>query len=266
MYLQNKQSTAMKKGLKITGMALLLPLFLFMATILWAQGAESKKRILVDIAHGQRFYNDPALMDKKDTAMVERIKYMTGALAKNAAALNAEMQFQKGKITTDALAKCDLLFIHMPSSQFDESETAAIRSYLQKGGSLFIVMEVDYWATLAQANVNDIVSPFGIVYKENNPDDKSSGGYTKESSIISKRFSIPYHGARMVEGGTPFCFSNQTEANPFGIYKEVGDGGKIIAMGDGMVSLYMTSWEGVTNYQCSEFMHDALAWLLKKGK
>jgi hypothetical protein len=38
-------------------------------------------------------------MDKKDTAMVERIKYMTGALAKNAAALNAEMQFQKGKIS-----------------------------------------------------------------------------------------------------------------------------------------------------------------------
>ena len=70
----------------------------------------------------------------------------------------------------------------------------------------------------------------------------------------------------MVEGCTPFCYSNQTEVNPFGIYKEVGDGGRIIAMGDGMVSLYMTSWEGVTNYQCSEFMHDALAWLLKKDK
>jgi hypothetical protein len=266
MYLQNKQLMAMKTKLRTAAMALLLPLCIFMANILWAQGAASKKRILVDIAHGQRFYNDPALMDKKDTAMVERIKYMTGALAKNAAALNAEMQFQKGKMTTDFLVKCDLLFIHMPSSKFDASETAAIRHYLQKGGSLFIVMEVDYWATLAQANVNDLVSPFGIVYKENNPDNKSSGGYTKEGTVTGKRFSIPYHGARMVEGGTPFCFSNQTDAHPFGIYKEVGDGGRIIAMGDGMVSLYMTSWEGVTNYQCSEFMHDALAWLLKKDK
>ena len=25
-------------------------------------------------------------------------------------------------------------------------------------------------------------------------------------------------------------------------------------MGDGMVSLYMTSWEGVQDYQCQEFM------------
>jgi hypothetical protein len=256
----------MKKKQRMKGIALLLPLILLMPNILWAQGAASKKRILVDIAHSQRFYNDPALMDKRDTAMVERIKYMTGALAKNAAALQAEMQFHKEKITADALAKCDLLFIHMPASRFDESETAAIRNYLQKGGSLFIVMEVDYWATLAQANVNDLVSPFGIMYKENNPDNKSSGGYTKEGTVTGKRFSIPYHGARMVEGGTPFCYSNQTEVNPFGIYKEVGDGGRIIAMGDGMVSLYMTSWEGVTNYQCSEFMHDALAWLLKKDK
>jgi hypothetical protein len=223
----------------------------------------AKKRILVDIAHGQRFYNDPAAMNGKDSAFVTRIKYMTGELAKNAAALNAETQFQSGKITPEALAKCDLLFVHMPSRQFDSGEVQAIQQYLQKGGSLFIVMEVDYWATLAQANVNDIVSPFGIVYKDDNPDKKSNGGYTEAGAITGKRFSIPYHGARIVEGGTPFCFSNQTREYPFGIYKEVGNGGKIIAMGDGMTSLYMTSWEGVNDYQCAEFMHDALAWLLK---
>jgi predicted RNA-binding protein with PUA-like domain len=42
----------------------------------------------------------------------------------------------------------------------------------------------------------------------------------------------------------------------------VAGGGKIIAMGDGMPSLYMTSWEGVNNYQCATFMHDVIAWLL----
>jgi hypothetical protein len=61
MYLQNKQLMAMKTKLRTAGMALLLPLCIFMANILWAQGAASKKRILVDIAHGQRFYNDPAI-------------------------------------------------------------------------------------------------------------------------------------------------------------------------------------------------------------
>jgi hypothetical protein len=140
----------------------------------------------------------------------------------------------------------------------------AIQQYLQNGGSLFMVMEVDYWSTLAQANVNDIVNPFGVVYKNDNPDKNSSGGYTDGGMVTGTRFRIPYHGARIVEGGTPFCFSNQTKDNPFGIYKEIKGGGKIIAMGDGMASLYMTSWEGVNDYQCSEFMQDALAWLLKK--
>jgi hypothetical protein len=266
MYFPNRHLIARKTDLRIAGMALLLPLLFFIANSLCAQPSASKKRILVDIAHKQRFYNDPATMDNTDTAMVERIRYMTGALAKNAAALNAETVFQKTKITPEALTTCDLLFIHMPSAKYEETETAAIRQYLQKGGSLFIVMEVDYWATLAQANVNDLVRPFGIVYKQNNPDNKSSGGYTKEGTVTGKRFSIPYHGARIVEGGTPFCFSNQTEAHPFGIFKEVGNGGRIIAMGDGMVSLYMTSWQDVHDYQCSEFMHEAIAWLLKKNK
>lgn len=202
-------------------------------------------------------------MQGKEPALVERIKYMHGELVKNASSLNAGVGFLKTKVTPDTLAKCDLLFIHIPSASYDEVEVKAIQEYVQKGGSLFLVMEVDYWATLAQVNVNDILSPFGIIFKTDNPDTKSSGGYTKESAVTSKRFSIPYHGARIVEGGTPFCFSNQTEHHPFGVYKQVGKGGKIIAMGDGMVSLYMTSWQGVDNYQCSAFMQDAFAWLLK---
>jgi hypothetical protein len=151
----------------------------------------------------------------------------------------------------------------MPSSSYSIEEVRAIEQFVKKGGSLFIVMEVDYWATLEKANVNDIVSPFGIAYKSDNPDGKSSGGYTKTGKVTGNKYSIPYHGARLVEGGTPFCFSNQTDENPFGVYKEVKNGGKIIAMGEGMVSLYMTEWEGVKNYQCSEFMNDVLAWLLK---
>ena len=45
-------------------------------------------------------------------------------------------------------------------------------------------------------------------------------------------------------------------------YKKLKNGGKIIVMGDGMVSLYMTSWDNVNDYQCSEFMHDVFKWLL----
>lgn len=50
---------------------------------LHAQSAK-KKKILVDIAHGQKFWNDPADMAGMDTAFVSRIKYMTRELKKNA--------------------------------------------------------------------------------------------------------------------------------------------------------------------------------------
>ena len=254
--------TTIKKKLAIVSVAMFVALIILHENNLFAQ-TSAKQQILVDISHGQKFYNDPANMAGKDTAFIARIKYMTGELIKNASSLKAEVSYLKTGITPNALVNCDLLFIHMPSSKFSAEDTKAIHEYLQKGGSLFLVMEVDYWSSLAQANVNDIVSPFGIVFKTDNPDTKSSGGYSKAGPVTKKQFSIPYHGARIVQGGTAFCFSNQTKDYPFGIYKEIKNGGKIIAMGDGMVSLYMTKWENVDNYQCSEFMHDVFAWLLK---
>ena len=69
--------------------------------------------------------------------------------------------------------------------------------------------------------------------------------------------------ARTVTGGTPFAFNDRSDAHPFGVFKEVEGGGRIIVMGDGMVSLYMTSWEGVKDYQCQELMQAAFRWLLK---
>jgi hypothetical protein len=264
IFIQSSTSmTTIKKILETMGVVLFLTVAIPYSSPLNAQSPTSKKEIVIDIAHGQKFYNDPTDMAGKDSSFIERVKYMTGEVKKNANKLNAEVKFQKKNFTPDALAKCDLLFIHIPSSQYNAEEVKSIQQYIQNGGSLFIVMEADYWSTLAQANVNDIVSPFGIEFKSDNPDTKTSGGYSKPSKVTDKRFIIPYHGARIVEGGTPFCYNKTTEEHPFGIFKELKKGGKIIAMGDGMVSLYMTSWEGVNNYQCSEFMNEAFAWLLK---
>ena len=54
-----------------------------------------KKTILVDVAHGQKFYSDPA--DKISTELVptERLSYMTGELTKNGSAHNAEIAYLK---------------------------------------------------------------------------------------------------------------------------------------------------------------------------
>lgn len=221
-----------------------------------------KKKILVDVAHGQKFYSDPA--DKVSTQLVptDRLNYMTGELTKNGAAHNAEIAYLKTPITTDALSKSDLLFIHVPSTKYSADECNAIKQYIEKGGSLFIVVEEDYWATLEQVNANDIVKPFGITYASNS-DDKSTGGHSTPGKVTMKKYSIPYHGARTVAGGTPFAVSNVSDENLFGVFTEVKGGGKVIAMGDGMVSLYMTSWQGVTDYQCAGFMDEMIGWLLK---
>jgi hypothetical protein len=111
--------------------------------------------------------------------------------------------------------------------------------------------------------VNEFITPFGIAFKSDSPD-KTVGGHSVEGKITKTKYTIPSHGMRLVEGGTPLAYSNESSGkNPFGVYTETKGGGKIVAMGEGMVSLYMTSWQNVSNYQCSPFMQDVIGWLLK---
>jgi hypothetical protein len=242
----------------LTPSIFIIAALIFAGTNLWAQN----KKILVDVGHGQKFYSDPADNISTELVPTDRLKYMTGELTKNGATHNASIGYLKKPISADALAKCDLLFIHSASVKYSPDECKAIEQFIRKGGSLFIVMEEDYWGTLAQVNVNDIVTPFGITFKADNPN-KSSGGHSKPGVITKVKYSIPSHGARLVEGGKPFAYSNASDENPFGVYSETNGGGKIVAMGEGMVSLYMTSWQDVNNYQCAEFMGDVIGWLLK---
>ncbi|HMG88531.1 MAG TPA: hypothetical protein VK589_00675 [Chryseolinea sp.] len=221
-----------------------------------------QKKILVDVGHGQKFYSDPADKISTDLVPTDRLQYMTGELSKNGATHKAVLGYVKSPITPSALSKSDMLFIHTPSAKYSSEECAAIQQFVEKGGALFIVMEVDYWSTLAQANVNDIVKPFGITFTSDSPD-QSSGGHSIISKITKQKYSIPSHGARLVEGGTPFAFSNASDTNPIGVYTETKGAGKVIAMGEGMASLYMNSWQDVTDYQCAPFMEEVVGWLLK---
>jgi hypothetical protein len=240
--------------------ALFLMMIIFSSSAI-AQG--NSKKILIDVAHGQKFWNDPNDMKGMDQNFVDRVKYMTSEITKNAKSVNASVGYLKGKIKPADLAACDMLFIHIPSSTYEAAEVSAINDYLQIGGSLFLVTDEDYWATLDQTGINNIVTPLGITFAENNPD-TLSGGYTKPSPITNKKLKVTFHGGRIVKGGTPFCFTNQSDTYPFGAFTKLSGGGKIVAMGDGMTSLYMTSWKDVNDYQCSEFMHEVFAWLLKK--
>jgi hypothetical protein len=146
---------------------------------------------------------------------------------------------------------------------FSVGEVNAIKDFLSKGGSLFVVMDQDYWCTLEQTNVNDIISPFGFEFHEEGPD-TLTGGMSLASPITPIARKIPFHGARIVTGGTPFAVNDRAKQYPFGMYTELKGGGRMIVMGEGMVSLYMTEWQGVKDFQCQEFMQDAFMWLLAK--
>jgi hypothetical protein len=222
--------------------------------------APAKHRICLDVAHQQRFWGDPADMDEQRVA---RVKYMTGEMLQTAAAVNGSLTYLKNEITAPGLEGCSLLFIHIPSAKYTSGEVGAISKYVAGGGALFLVMDQDMWSTLEQTNVNDIIRPFGVQFGGESPD-SLAGGHTKAGLITGKRLKISYHGARTVTGGTPFGFNDRSDAHPFGVFKEVQKGGRIVVMGDGMVSLYMTSWEGVQDYQCQEFMQDVFRWLLTR--
>ena len=232
---------------------------LFCASVLFPQSSY-KKRIYMDLAHGQKFWNDPTTMDQ--TGNVERVKYMTDQFLKTASSVNAKLLYLKDEIKPENLSDCDMLFIHIPSSKYTQNEVKAITQYLNNGGSLFLVMDEDYWSTLENTNVNDIIKPFDIQFGNQSPD-TALGGITKAGLITEKALKITYLGGRIIKGGNAFCFSSAKEKYPFGVYKNLKNGGKIIVMGDGMTSLYMTSWQGVTGFQCSEFMYEVFKWLLK---
>lgn len=226
------------------------------------QALKKPHRVCIDIAHKEKFWHDPASMEGMHPDFITRVKYMTDEFMKTVKSVDSEFEYLKTEIKPELLAKCDLLFIHIPTTKFSPTEVNAISNYVEKGGSLFMVMDEDYWSTLEQTNVNDILRTFSIQFGSANPD-TLTGGSTRKGLITAKALKIPFHGARLVKGGTPFCFSDRSEKFPFGMYMELKNGGKLIVMGDGMVSLYMNEWEGVTGYQCQEFMHDVFQWLLK---
>lgn len=222
----------------------------------------TKYRIAMDVSHNPVFWNDPSDMKSQGYNQLDRVKYMTGQLSQNAASLDASIVYLKKEITPADLKDIDLLFIHIPKAQYTKQEIKTIVDYIKDGGSLFLVMDDDYWSSLDDTNVNDIIAPFDIQFGLANQD-TVTGGHSKAGIITTESLKLSYHQGRSIKGGTPFCYSDQSDDYPFGVYKKLKNGGRIIVMGDGMTSLYMTSWAGVNDYQCSEFMRDVLRWLLK---
>jgi hypothetical protein len=91
---------------------------------------------------------------------------------------------------------------------------------------------------------------------------------------------VPFSGGRAVEGGTPFAFQLGKDGNlaqPFGAYKRLDNGGRIVVLGEGMASLFLGDPAGVrlsgvpndpsgTTYWGKDsaiFMEEVLGWLAR---
>ncbi len=236
--------------------------FFFIIPVAHAQSMEMPEHIIaVDVAHEPVFWGDPDHTENFDEDRANRIQYLSSQFQKNASAVHAEPYFIHDEITPEDLAKSDLLFIHVPTSPYSESEVKAITGYLKNGGALFLVTDVDYWVTLEQSNINDIIAPFGITFGSDSPDEQV-GAMSKASPVTAEPLKIPYHGGRIVKGGTPFAYTTGDEEIPFAMYKELNGGGKLVVMGEAMTSLYMNSWQGVDDYQTEKFMGAVIQWLI----
>ena len=151
-------------------------------------------------------------------------------------------------LNDDVLAKSALLYLRVPNQAFSSEEKTAIITYLNKGGSLLLVIDEERRQSLAKTGVNDFITPFGIMLTGDTPYLHNTGGVTLSGEVTSQRWELPFSGGRAVAGGTPFAFQLDAEGKvnlPFATYKKLSSGGRIIVLGEGMVTAFLGTKDGL---------------------
>jgi hypothetical protein len=197
---------------------------------------------------------------------------LTGLVKK----LGLEIHSSSASITDQALADARILYLRAPSKEFTTSETDAIVGFVKRGGSLLLVLDEEQRQSLEKTRVNSFISPFGMRLTPDTDYLPNTGAIAKAGEINKADREVPYDGGRAVEGGTPFAFQLDKEgkpSQPFGAFKRVDGGGRIVVLGEGMASLFLGDPRGVrlsggrsmpTTYWGKDsaiFMEEVLAWL-----
>jgi hypothetical protein len=223
--------------------------------LLWGQAAGSV-RLLFDQAHGEQPPPD-----------------QLGAVAKK---LGLEIQTSAEPITAAALEGARILYLRAPSHDFTDAETAAIMAFVKGGGSLLLVLDEERRQSLEKTRVNDFISPFGMRLTADTQYLHNNGAVAKAGEINKADRQLPFSGGRAVEGGTPFAYQLDKEGkpwHPFGAYKRLDTGGRIVVLGEGMASLFLGEPNAVrlsgdqknlTPYWGQDsaiFMEEVLTWL-----
>lgn len=218
--------------------------------------ARSRSRLVFDQAHGEQL--PPGLLD---------------AVARK---LGLVIQTSAEPISSKALDGARILYLRAPSTEFTDAETDAIVGYVKGGGSLLLVLDEERRQSLERTRLNNLLSPFGMKLTPDTEYRHNTGAVAKAGEINKADREVPFSGGRAVEGGTPFAFQLDQAgkpAQPFGAYKRLGTGGRIVVLGEGMASLFLGDPNGVrlsgsrdnlTPYwgkDSAVFMEEVLAWL-----
>lgn len=197
------------------------------AIALWVLGAafavaQAPAKIYYDVAHGEA---PPP-----------------GPMADLARKLGFSVSTATGPITPDALAGSRLVYLRAPSQAFAAPEKEAIVSFVQRGGSLLLVLDEERRQSLAGTGVNDILAPLGLKLTDDTPYLHNCGGVARAGEINKGDRELPFSGGRAVEGGTPFAWQLDAEgkpAQPFAAFNTLSGGGRVVVMGEGMASLFL---------------------------
>jgi uncharacterized damage-inducible protein DinB len=226
--------------------------------LLSAQGARPV-RLVFDQAHGQQ--PPPPQLDTL------------------AGKLGLEIHRSAEPLTPKALEGARLLYLRAPSRQFTEAESQAIVAFVKGGGSLLLVLDEEQRQSLEGTRVNSLIGPFGMRLTPDTEYLHNNGAMARAGEINKADREVPFSGGRAVEGGTAFAFQLDAAgkpAQPFGAYKRVDNGGRIVVLGEGMATLFLGDPKGVrlsgaprdttnTVYWGKDstiFMEEVLAWLM----
>jgi hypothetical protein len=230
-------------------------LFFIPGDLLWGQG-QTRTRLVFDQAHGEQ--PPPSQMDP---------------IAKK---LGLEIQTSAGPITAAALEGARILYVRAPSAEFTDAETAAIVAFVKAGGSLLLILDEERRQSLEKTRVNNFISPFGMRLTPDTEYLHNNGAVAQVGEINKADRQVPFSGGRAVEGGTPFAYQLDKDgkpSHPFGAYRRLDTGGRIVVLGEGMASLFLGDANGVrlsgdqknlTPYWGQDsaiFMEEVLTWL-----
>ncbi len=195
--------------------------------LVWGQMTGSP-RLVFDQAHGEQ-PPPPAL-----SAVAKRV--------------GLEIQTSAEPITAKVLEGSRILYLRAPSQAFTAPETAAVVEFVKRGGSLLLVLDQEQRQSLDKTRVNDLLSPFGLRLTPDTEYLPNTGAIAKAGEINKADRELPYDGGRAVEGGTAFAYQLDKEgkpAQPYGAYKRLDSGGRIVVLSEGMASLFLGDPNGV---------------------